>query len=78
MREDIICLNDYFTDEAAFERLKRTPAAALGSCRKKLPVESDPKYRETFERLIELFKKYDVKYFFYIGGNDSMDTVAKL
>ena len=78
LREDIICLNDYFTDEAAFERLKRTPAAALGSCRKKLPVESDPKYRETFERLIVLFKKYDVKYFFSIGGNASMDTVAKL
>ena len=78
LREDIICLNDYFTDTAAFESLKRTPAAALGSCRRKLPVESDPKYSETFEKLVSLFEKYDIRYFFYIGGNDSMDTVAKL
>ena len=78
LREDIICLNDYFADEAALESLKRTPAAALGSCRRKLPAENDPKYAATFEKLIELFKKYDIKYFFYIGGNDSMDTVAKL
>ena len=78
LREDIICLNDYFTDTAAFESLKRTPAAALGSCRRKLPVESDPKYSEAFEKLVSLFEKYGIRYFFYIGGNDSMDTVAKL
>ena len=52
LREDIICLNDYFKDEAAFESLKRTPAAALGSCRRKLPAESDSKYASTFEKLI--------------------------
>ena len=56
--------------------LSHTPAAALGSCRKKLP---DPeKDGEFYEKLIALFKKYDIRYFFYIGGNDSMDTVAKL
>lgn len=56
--------------------LKTTPAAALGSCRKKLPKPAeDPAF---FENLISLFKKYDIRYFFYIGGNDSMDTVAKL
>lgn len=76
--DTVICLNPYFEDEAAYEKLKRTPAAALGSCRKKLPVESDPKYSETFKKIIEQFKKYDIRYFFYIGGNDSMDTVAKL
>jgi 6-phosphofructokinase 1 len=37
--------------------------------------EDDP---ETYDRLIDLFKKYDIRYFFYIGGNDSMDTVSKL
>ena len=78
LRDDVIELDSYFTDAAAFEKLKRTPAAALGSCRRKLPKESDDKYSETFEKIIEIFKKYDIRSFFYIGGNDSMDTVAKL
>ena len=78
LADNLIELNGYFTERADFERLKRTPAAALGSCRKKLPKESDTAYAETFERIIEIFKKYDIRYFFYIGGNDSMDTVAKL
>lgn len=56
--------------------LCQTPAAALGSCRKKLPKPDEDK--EFFDNLISLFKKYDIRYFFYIGGNDSMDTVAKL
>ena len=78
LSDNLILLNGYFTERADFERLKRTPAAALGSCRKKLPKESDDSYKATFERIIEMFKKYDIRYFFYIGGNDSMDTVAKL
>lgn len=78
LADTVICLNDYFTDETNYERLKRTPAAALGSCRRKLPAETDAKYKQTFEKIIEIFKKYDIRYFFYIGGNDSMDTVAKL
>ncbi len=78
LADTVIELDGYFPDDDAFEVLKRTPAAALGSCRKKLPTESDPKYKQTFEKIIEQFKKYDIKYFFYIGGNDSMDTVAKL
>ncbi len=76
--DNVIELNGYFPDDDAFELLKRTPAAALGSCRRKLPVEGDSKYKQTFEKIIEQFKKYDIRYFFYIGGNDSMDTVAKL
>ena len=63
-------------DSDKLELLSNTPAAALGSCRKKLPKPSDDP--EFFENLINLFKKYDIRYFFYIGGNDSMDTVAKL
>ena len=63
-------------DEDKLSLLAATPAAALGSCRKKLPKPEDDK--AFFENLIELFKKYDIRYFFYIGGNDSMDTVAKL
>ena len=78
LSDNVVLLNELFTERADFERLKRTPAAALGSCRKKLPKESDKDYEATFERIIEIFKKYDIRYFFYIGGNDSMDTVAKL
>ena len=76
LADTVIELNPYFADESEYEKLKRTPAAALGSCRKKLPSINEG--RETYERLIEIFKKYDIRYFFYIGGNDSMDTVAKL
>ena len=78
LSDNVIELDGYFKDSADLERLKRTPAAALGSCRRKLPRENDEKYSETFEKIIEIFKKYDIRYFFYIGGNDSMDTVAKL
>ncbi|MEE0970177.1 MAG: 6-phosphofructokinase [Clostridia bacterium] len=69
-------LFEIFSDEEKLNDLISTPAAALGSCRKKLPepCEGD----ETFVRLIEIFKKYNIRYFFYIGGNDSMDTVKKL
>ncbi len=82
MQERLCDLGEMFADEnggldeAKKQLLIHTPAAALGSCRKKLPKPAaDPAF---FENLIALFKKYDVRYFFYIGGNDSMDTVAKL
>lgn len=76
LREDIVNLSEFFSDAEKISILEQTPAAALGSCRKKLPKISEG--RETYETLIEIFKKYDIRYFFYIGGNDSMDTVAKL
>ncbi len=76
LKEDIISLKEIFEDEKNIFALKHTPAAALGSCRKKLPdLETGI---ETYEKILEIFKKYDIRYFFYIGGNDSMDTVAKL
>lgn len=57
------------------ELLRLTPAAYLGSCRFKLPENlSDSFYRVLFEKL----ERLDIGYFFYIGGNDSMDTVSKL
>lgn len=63
--------------EDDFFALSCTPSAALGSCRKKL---SDPLGDETeeYEKIFSFFRRYDIRYFFYIGGNDSMDTVAKL
>ena len=76
LKEDIVNLSEFFEDANKIDILEQTPAAALGSCRKKLPkIEED---RATYEKLIAIFKKYDIRYFFYIGGNDSMDTVAKL
>ncbi len=76
LEERLIDLSARFADDADIDLLENTPAAALGSCRKKLPdPEMDPEF---FEKLIGIFKKYDIRYFFYIGGNDSMDTVAKL
>ena len=58
--------------------LETTPAAALGSCRKKLPKNFDGENRKVYLDILEIFKKNNIRYFFYIGGNDSMDTVAKL
>ena len=57
------------------ELIKTTPGSYLGSCRYKLPEDlSDTVYPKLFEK----FEKYNIGYFFYIGGNDSMDTVSKL
>ena len=78
LEERLVDLGKVFSDENNLETLKRTPAAALGSCRKKLPTPDRADYEKTFEKLMGIFKKYDIRYFFYIGGNDSMDTVAKL
>jgi ATP-dependent phosphofructokinase / diphosphate-dependent phosphofructokinase len=56
--------------------LKYTPSSALGSCRYKL---ADPDVDDTdYKRILEVFKKHDVRYFFYNGGNDSMDTCNKI
>ena len=76
MREDLIDLSAYFEGEKKLELLINTPAAALGSCRKKLPQMGED--NAFYENLISIFQKYNIRYFFYIGGNDSMDTVAKL
>lgn len=53
------------------EGLRRTPGAALGSIRYKLKEED-------YERILEVFKAHNIRYFFYIGGNDSMDTANRL
>ncbi|MHC4115365.1 MAG: 6-phosphofructokinase [Planctomycetota bacterium] len=58
------------------EALKRTPAAALGSCRYKLKSLEDS--RADYERILAVFKAHDIHYFFYVGGNDSMDTADKV
>jgi ATP-dependent phosphofructokinase / diphosphate-dependent phosphofructokinase len=62
--------------EAELARLRRSPSAALGSCRYKLKDLS--KDRVDYERILEVFRAHDIRYFFYIGGNDSMDTADKV
>ncbi|NLB45319.1 MAG: 6-phosphofructokinase [Clostridiaceae bacterium] len=63
-------------DPSELELLKTTPSSALGSCRYKLAkAEVDD---TDYKRLLEVFKKYDIRYFFYNGGNDSMDTCNKI
>ena len=74
-------LNDQVMDMAPLqeskelELIRTTPGSYLGSCRYKLPEDlNDPVYPQLFAR----FEAYNIGYFFYIGGNDSMDTVSKL
>ena len=63
-------------DRAELDRLPYTPSSALGSCRYKI---ADPDVDDTdYKRILEIFKKYDVRYFCYNGGNDSMDTCNKI
>ena len=72
--ENIICLSDMFVQlPAEIHRLKHSPAMFLGSCRYKLSHT-----KEEYDKLFAILEKYDIGYFIYIGGNDSMDTVEKL
>src|SRR5262245_19729527 len=61
---------------ATIARLRETPGGGFGSCRYKLkPIEED---RKQYDRLLDVFRAHDIGYFFYNGGNDSMDTAWKL
>ena len=63
-------------DPAELARMRFTPSSVLGTCRYKL---KDFKVDDTdYKRILEIFKKYDIRYFFYNGGNDSMDTCNKI
>ncbi len=72
LRENMINLSEAFAEEHNIKLLCQTPSAYLGSCRFKLTEDEDIK------KVFEIFEKYNIGYFFYIGGNDSMDTVMKL
>lgn len=74
LEENLINLSNMFASmPSELNRLKVTPAMFLGSCRYKLTGE-----KEELARVVEILQKYEVGYFVYIGGNDSMDTVKKL
>ena len=74
LNDNLIDMGKEDPDELAL--MKYTPSSALGSCRYKM---ADPDVDDTdYKRILEIFKKYDVRYFFYNGGNDSMDTCNKI
>lgn len=65
-------------DEESLKLLEQTPAAALGSCRKRLPEPDDNEGSVVYDAIFGFLHQNNIKYFLYIGGNDSMDTVLKL
>ena len=74
LKEDFIQLEGLSDEE--LDRIYTTPSSYLGSCRYKMPSLDEDS--TIYEKIFEIFKKYDVAAFFYIGGNDSMDTISKL
>src|ERR1043165_3310108 len=77
LNEDLIDLNDEKTKSIA--GLRYTPAAALGTCRYKIDFKKKPEQAaKDMDRLFEVFQAHDIRYFFYLGGNDSQDTSHKI
>lgn len=76
LKDEFVDLQKILTSEHDIDLLMKTPSTVLGSCRFKLKnaEEDDSDYR----RAAEVFAKHNIRAFFYIGGNDSMDTVMKL
>lgn len=72
----IVNLSERLSNNLNLELLKQSPSSYLGSCRKKLPdfTQDEAVYQQIFHQL----NKREIEYFFYIGGNDSMDTILKL
>lgn len=77
LNEELIDLNE--EKARTIEGLKHTPAAALGTCRYKINFKGDPeRAAQDMNRLFEVFQAHDIRYFFYVGGNDSQDTAHKI
>ena len=77
LEEDLIDINE--ERAKTIEGLKYTPAAALGTCRYKLDFKKKPEQAaKDMDRLFEVFQAHNIRYFFYIGGNDSQDTAHKI
>ncbi len=80
INDELVPLDVILTSEHDIELLKKTPSTVLGSCRYKL-AEYDPSDSVTeteYMNIVRTLEKHDIRAFFYIGGNDSMDTVCKL
>ncbi len=78
LEEALVDLDDLKRSTKTLELLKQTPAAVLGSCRFKLGKSGVGDWEMQCARIVEVFRKYEIRYFVYIGGNDSMDTVCQL
>ena len=76
IKDELIDLKLVIKTNEDMELLRQTPSTVLGSCRYKLPPQEDD--REVYEKILRCFEKHRIEAFFYIGGNDSMDTVVKL
>ena len=74
--EKYVDLSEHIKSDLDIDLLKRTPSAYLGSCRYKLPeIKGNT---EVYDHIFDILDKLEIEYFFYIGGNDSMDTIKKL
>lgn len=76
LKEKLVDLDELIGNTLSIELLKRTPSSYLGSCRYKLPTPEQDE--SVYEKLFAIFAKYSIDAVLYIGGNDSMDTIAKL
>jgi ATP-dependent phosphofructokinase / diphosphate-dependent phosphofructokinase len=77
LNEELIDINEQ--KAKTIEGLRHTPAAALGTCRYKIDFKKKPeKAAQDMDRLFEVFKAHNIRFFFYIGGNDSQDTSHKI
>ena len=76
LNENYLNLSEKIRDSQTLSRLKVTPAMYLGSCRHKLPNYKDDDSAYVF--IFNQFARLNIKAFFYIGGNDSMDTVIRI
>ncbi len=76
LQNKVVDLSDHIKGSLDMEILKRTPSSYLGSCRYKLPDVSENE--EIYEDIFTILNKLEIEHFFYIGGNDSMDTIKKL
>ncbi len=72
----ILDLDEKLSSPLAIELLKRTPSSYLGSCRYKMPAPEENE--EVYKKLFDIFAQYEIGAVLYIGGNDSMDTIARL
>ncbi len=76
LNDEMTDLKKILTSDYDADLLKKTPSTILGSCRYKLKDYADSE--DEYKKITAVFKKNNIKMFFYIGGNDSMDTVMKL
>ena len=76
LKDEVIDLTEALDAPGKLSLLRHTPASYLGSCRYKLPESGQ--MEAVYQAIFDALRRYDIGYFFYIGGNDSMDTILKL